>query len=497
MKNFLKVFIYLSFIFFVPFIYLALINFGGNKIYYIFFTIISFFSVFYSFREKGFFFEKFFSIYLWLGFWLKFTLFQSLFIESPPGGLGYFKFSQANLNELMFLASIPFVSLTFCSILITKFYQPKKVIQNNFWPKIYKNFRLLILVITIFFISVIYLINFKFGIYQKGLVSNIDLPLLVSGFFKWFYLMGSGVIISMLIKYELENKNDVSNSLYLLLTYESFVSNISLLSRAMIFNISAIFYAIFKIFFDSDNINKIKKLLIHYLIIVILFLASIPIINQIREKAYFLDEKILEEKTEVFGKVINEDLNLYENFNNNEIFLKKKKLSNTFYKALQLVYIRFVGIESLMAVSSYEDKNFDNFKEAFNEKIDYSNYNYYYVKYVLIGQNNTNEKFLGDRKDLTSNQYTIHVPGIVSFLYYSGSKTFIFFSIFLIGIIFFIFERFVYYSSSGNLILTAFISHIISYRLAHFGYVPTQSYLFFGSLLLTIFIIFLFNKLIK
>ena len=63
--------------------------------------------------------------------------------------------------------------------------------------------------------------------------------------------------------------------------------------------------------------------------------------------------------------------------------------------------------------------------------------------------------------------------------------------------LFYSLERFVYYSSSGNLILTAFISHIICYRLIHFGYVPTQSYLFFGSLLFTIFIIFIIHRFLK
>ena len=70
--------------------------------------------------------------------------------------------------------------------------------------------------------------------------------MVVSGFIKWFYLMGSGVIISLLIKYELENKNDLSNSLYGIIMYETFISNLTLLSRAMIFNTSAIFLEFLK-----------------------------------------------------------------------------------------------------------------------------------------------------------------------------------------------------------------------------------------------------------
>ena len=108
----------------------------------------------------------------------------------------------------------------------------------------------------------------------KRLVSNIDLPLVVSGFIKWFYLMGSGVIISLLIKYELENKNDLSNSLYGIIMYETFISNLTLLSRAMIFNTSIIFLQFLKALSIACK-KKLKKLFIYYLIIVILFMALV------------------------------------------------------------------------------------------------------------------------------------------------------------------------------------------------------------------------------
>ena len=40
------------------------------------------------------------------------------------------------------------------------------------------------------------------------------------------------------------------------------------------------------------------------------------------------------------------------------------------------------------------------------------------------------------------------------------------------------------------------MGQVIAYRYAHFGYVPAQSYLLFGSLFLNILIIYLFNKLL-
>ena len=491
--------------------YFAYQNFLGNKFYYVCFSFISIFSTIFSFREKGFFFEKFLSLYLFLGFWLKFTLFIGLFINYPPAiGIENFEFSKDSLNELMILSSIPFISLTFTSLLMNKIKFLQHHIQNNSLKNIYRDYRILILFLTFIFILLISITNSYFGIYQKGLVSRLNLPFFISGFYKWFYLIGSGSIIAIILKLELDNFHKVSKKIYLIILFESFASSIAYLSRALIFNISSIFYGIFKsLNFKKKNSLETLKLMIFYICVVFILVLSIVVVEKTRSSYFFTDEKIeLEIKKKITEKnflknldsaqieILDNNLEISKEkiFNNiSEKFLKKKFI----YKSLQLIYIRFVGIESLMIVSSYNQLNFQNLKEAFNEKINYKNYNHYYTKYVLRENKNSGKTFNEDRKNLKKDQYTIHVPGIVAFLFYSGSKLFLFASLIVLSILFFLFERFVYYCSSGNLILTAFISHIICYRLIHFGYVPTQSYLFFGSLILTIFTIFLVNKFLK
>ena len=80
--------------------------------------------------------------------------------------------------------------------------------------------------------------------------------------------------------------------------------------------------------------------------------------------------------------------NISENFFNNSKYL---------YKSIQLSYIRFVGIDALMIVSSYDQLNFKNLKD-FKEKVNYSNYNHYYTKFVLREKNNTSTSFDLDKK---------------------------------------------------------------------------------------------------
>ena len=46
----------------------------------------------------------------------------------------------------------------------------------------------------------------------------------------------------------------------------------------------------------------------------------------------------------------------------------------------------------------------------------------------------------------------------------------------------------------GNLILCALLAQVVAYRYAHFGYVPSRSYLLFGSLYLNLFLIYYSNQ---
>lgn len=512
MKKIINISLLIFLLFSFYLFYFAYQNFLGNKFFYVLFSIISYFSIFFSFRKNGFFLEKFLTIYLWLGFWLKFSLYQGFFMDNPPShGFGNFDFSNESLNNLMLTSSLPYLSISVSSFFIAKMNFLTSPINSEFLSKFYQNYKSLILSLLIFFIVFVSLTNFKFGIYQKGLISQADLPFIISGFYKWYYLMGAGVILSILLNFELKNYNKISNKLYLVLIFESLISNFTLLSRAMIFNISSIFFGIYKSI-SSIHLNKKEyiKMILYYILTLIIFVLLVSSVNKVRDAFYFTEKKVKLENKEVLGKaetkslVFNSTISEKSNISNksiisnkNNILEKNHLLKNRAYKIIQLVYIRFVGIESLMAVSSYDELNFENFQEAFNEKIDYSNYNHYFLKYNLLQKNNSNKIFKEDQKDLKKSQYTIHVPGIVAFLYYSGSNIFLFFSLIILMSLFYSLERFVYYSSSGNLILTAFISHIICYRLIHFGYVPTQSYLFFGSLLFTIFIIFIIHKFLR
>ena len=65
---------------------------------------------------------------------------------------------------------------------------------------------------------------------------------------------------------------------------------------------------------------------------------------------------------------------------------------------------------------------------------------------------------------------------------------------FIIGILFLYFEKFISYMSGNNLILISFLTHLSVYRLIHFGYLPHQTYLLFGTIILNLLFLYFVKK---
>ena len=89
------------------------------------------------------------------------------------------------------------------------------------------------------------------------------------------------------------------------------------------------------------------------------------------------------------------------------------------------------------------------------------------------------------------------LPGLIAFLFYSGSYIFLFFSIFLFSFFAVLLEYLIYKSTNKNLIASGLIGMVISYRFAHFGYLPSRSYLLFGSIIGLIILFFTIKFLVR
>ena len=455
-------------------------NYQGNKIIYLLFSIISNFLIYFSFRKDSIFFETFFGIFLWLGFWFKFTCTISFTDGLFREGVGLFNYSSTSFDKTLILSQIGMVAFILAGYFrqLFLFQYPKKITffskKNNFFT----NNRIKIWTIFFVFFSFIAISNFYLKIYQKGLLPVYDFNFLFSGIYKWLLLFGLTTISTIIIFFEIRNFKKFFTISAIIIFFETFISAFSMLSRGMIFNAFAVLYGVYKFTKKINCKIEIKNYFKSILIIFILFYISVFSVNYIRANFFYVG------KSAEFAKDKKENM----------IIEKKRKKYDTISKnnseILYLLINRWVGIDGVMAVSSKEEILSKKFLlDSFRERPNIDGPTLYELKFNL--------EYLDDSRHLYSNVKGNTLPGIIAFLYYSGSSFFLFFGFFVLTILASSIEYFSFKMSGRNLIFSSLIGQIIAFRFIHFGYLPHQSYLLFGTIIVTIFMLYILKIYLK
>ena len=456
--------------------YKGFINYSGDKYLYTFFSVINVYLIFFSFRQKAFFFETFFGILLFLGFWFKFTIIISFTDGIFKEGVGNFDYSPENFDYGLLISTIGIIPLIIIGHLReVLFYYPSKInltkIKSNFFYDNRKN----ILLSFLFFIILISSLNGYFKIYQKGLIPLKEINFFISGSVKWLLLFGLSSVSCILIFLEIRYFKKIFNLTIFIFLFESFLSSLSMISRGMIFNSLSIIYGIYKFSKKTGkflNINIFLKLIT---VCGILFYMSVILVNEIRAEYFYIGKSRIDTLEK---KNLNKDKTNFNFLNYNSEF---------FYIATN----RWVGIDAIFAVAQNKDKlGEDLLREAFNENFQKELPTFYEKTFNLKNVNNSTTEIHENAKGNT-------LTGIIAFLFYSGSLIFLFIGM-LILIIFANLLEFISFKVSGkNLIFCSLIGQIVAFRFIHFGYLPKQSYLLFGSIFLTIFAVYLFKTFTK
>ena len=458
-------------------------SYEGNKIIYLLFSIISNYLIYFSFRKNSIFFETFLGLLLWLGFWFKFTCIIAFTDGVFREGVGLFNYTPESFNETLLVSQIGILSFIlagyFREIFIFKY--PSKL---NFFFKtnnFFKKKRKLIWIIFLIFFTLIAISNFYFKIYQKGLLPIYDFNFVVSGTYKWLLLFGLTSISAIIIFLEANTFRKFFVFSSLLIFFETFLSSLSMLSRGMIFNVLALFFGIYK-FSNKLNIhNKLTYYLKSLSIILVLFYISVVSVNYIRANYFYIGESA-QFAFKDFEKEIGKEV--------------KKRFSNLSEHHSEILYLavnRWVGVDGVMSViSKKEILNKMFLLNSFKERANATQPTFYELKFNLEISKNAAEVY-ENVMDVKGNT----LPGIIAFLFYSGSYYFLFISMFIICIIGSLIEYLAFRLSSNNLVFSALIGQVISFRLIHFGYLPHQSYLLFGTIFATIFMVYIFNTMIN
>lgn len=451
-KNYKNKIFYIGVFFTLASIYLNFNNYIGSKVLFLIYNLSSLGLFLTIIRKKTSAFEFFFGFFLLLSFWFKFSCIL-YFNEFEWELEGNFDLSVSNYDKTLIVIIFSFIAFIVGSFLretiLNKIFHEKKFKIKNYFLLFYKKFRFYILSFFIFSLIIIYYVNFNYNFYNRGSV-NENIPIIIRYFFSWLFTYGLSVATSLLIYIDyFVYKN---NKYFLLGVFETISSNITIFSRAFFISI----FAYLRGFLYVINLKKINSntlFLKTILPILVLLFLSFHIVTQLRNINFVKEEYY---KPQTSEKTISEFLNLSVN--------------------------RWVGIDALLSVSQNKNIGFDFFMSSLHEKKQFRNRSFYIDNFYQ------NFKY-SDKENLN----VVITPGLIPFLYYTGSVTFVFISMIIIILFCSLIEKLFFLYSAKNQLLINIIGYAMAVRAAHFGYLPYNTINYLLSIFLTLLFVYILS----
>lgn len=442
----------------------------GSFYVYLMFSVVANLLLYCGFRKNAIFFDTFIGVFFWLGFWLKFTVriaFHGGGFTSAP----YFDGTGLAFDHSLLVSTCGLFALVVASFAREKFLfsYPKTIysFQQEGLLELYKRYRKVIWFIFAFLILFVGLSNAYWGIYQRGTLPGVKLPFGLNGIYTWLLMFGLASVSAVMIKLEMELNKQCSTALVIMGLFESFVSNVSMLSRGMLLNAAALLYGGL-IALKKYTVNmRIPTAIVIVTIFFCLFATSVVLVNYLRLSIFFQPH--------------------VEQSQSAESVMQRQNAESVTKLAGSAFINRWLGIEEVIAVSSYPQLGWDVWQEAWKETPTqpHDKTHFYDKTFTHLAQVEI---------DRTKYHFIASLPGVVAFFFYPGSLLFLFVSMFLLGWLAAGLEYFTYKFSGMNVILGAFFAQVIAFRFLNFGYVPTQSYMLLGALLLNVILIYFANR---
>lgn len=437
----------------------AVSQYIGDPWIYGLFTLLSSAVLYFGFGPRAIFFDAFIGVLLWIGFWLKFSIRTAFFNGRFNIAVGAFDGSPAALDQTLLV-----VSCALAAILLARFLRQCLFNYPTSLPGIaytglfafYRQYRVALLLSFVAGVMAVCAANYWLGIYQRGQVPRTNLPFGLNGVFAWLLMFGMATVSATLLRFEFELNRHRYWIVLGIALLETALSNLSMWSRGMILNGSSLVYGVLAQFRRSEARVSLRLISFLTLGFVVFFVGSVLAVNYFRAKTFYADSPLARQEAVVEQTVV--------------LFLD-----------------RWVGVEGVMSVVGAPDKGWPVFEEALEEKFDRRVNSFYDQHFIDTAYDNTASDGL----------HFVSLPGYIAFLYYPGSMIFLFAAVFAFSAVAALFEYFVYRTGGRNLVLCALIAQVIAFRYTSFGYVPMQSYMLFGSIVLNVLILFFFDRLLR
>lgn len=375
-------------------------------------------------------------IFLWLGFWLKLTLHQ-IFIYPFGEPVGLFDRSPAAWDKVLLVSTSGCLGVVAARIAYG-FAGLKSTISNvnppaaPYWyPRIWKVLWLVLMVV----LAVCGALNAVYGIQQSGLVPRTLLMWPWNAAIYWMLSTGFAMCVATLLWWHMASANAIRSLAYMVLV-EAAVSTVSLLSRGLY-----VFHAIpamVGIYMNRSHTKDLspKRVLLYLATFIGLMLFSLSLVNTLRGYYYSNVPPVFIELTDA------------------RTSLREGGTS------LRFIVDRWVGVEGVMAVSSYQEKGLDLFLGALTEKSEIGK-STFYQKVCLA-----HYRFM----DMTKFQFA-SLPGAIAFFYFTDSFLLVMLGMMILTLIALFSEKLVSILTV-NPLLSSFWGCSMANLIAQFGVAP-------------------------
>lgn len=385
-------------------------------------------------------------VMLWLGFWLKVTV--HLWLDYPyRESIGLFDDSGASWDQVLFIASMGSLGVIAGRLIFrwsnwggdtsTIVAATAKNIPILGW---YAKWRRLLWWGLILSCASVAIANAMLGIMQVGLAPRTILPWPSNALISWLLGTGFSLGVATLLWWDVLLGRSISTTVYVVL-FEAFFSTVSMLSRG-----TYIFHAVPMSFAVLMNRSRIRgeakwSIGVFAFLFAVLLLVSISLVNALRTHYYSDNAPLMESNSAA-----------------------RQSEGGTTLNALKgLMVDRWIGIEGLMVLHAYSDKDVQLFWRGLQERREIGKD----TMYVEISCSKFSEV------DKARYEFT-EIPGAMAFLFYSGHIWVVITGMFLLTSIV-LGSEYIVLRVCSNPILCAFWGGVTANMVAQMGVAPRTS----------------------
>ncbi len=468
----------------------AILNYPGSPLVYAVFSVVFLILLISGFRERLSYGYLYLVVFLWLGFWLKITL-HAIFLYPFVEPVGTFGGSPSEWDGLLTIALAAALSAIGMKLLLKRI-APQLSLTGTFKeitvPGWYVQYRKVIWGIFLIVIIGVAFLNVYWQIFQIGIVPQTILPWPGNAIIALSLSIGLVMGVATIVWWELSSGKSVASCLGLMVA-EAFLSSTSIMSRGLyLFHLAPQIISLH--FLKKININYLKQMAWVGLMLLVM-VYSILLTTASRNELYAQSPDDLAKYDVEYTAMRNME---YELLRLRQQFTKTVEMSqriavlekaivekdiyqakdiegsavSTLHTMLGLMADRWLGLEGLMAVYAHPHKSFGVFRDNFSEKGE-------------VGETDLYQdisKSMYRYSDVSKFQFGT-LPGIVGFLYLSGSIFFVCIGIMFVVVVLFVFEIFVL-KLTRNPVLSSVLSFSLANVIAQFGGSPRNMVPYFS-----------------